>query len=286
MKTIYLVSLVLFVPLLLLGNPAAATAVEQSTASATPATNNPSLSGRQILDEVSKRHDKPYEFEIQEISLIDKTNNVEKREMYRYKRDINAQETRHVLVFSAPSGVKGVSLLTWQHQETTDDQWLFLPAYGKEMKRIAKNGRKNYFLGTDYTYEDLVSESRDKFSYERLPDEVLNGMKSFVIKAVAIDPVLQKETGYSSRKLWITQDNFLLMQVDFFDQHQQLIKRQRNLEPVNVEGQTWRTNKIEMEHFINQHKTVTAIRERSFEESSVPEKNFKERSIIDGSLLR
>ncbi|MFZ2725838.1 MAG: outer membrane lipoprotein-sorting protein [Methylococcaceae bacterium] len=248
--------------------------------------NTVSLSGRQILDEVSKRHDKPYEFESQEVNLIDKAGNTETREMNRYKRELNLQETRHVLFFLAPSGIKGVSLLTWQHSATADDQWLYLPAYGKEMKRIAKGGRKNYFMGTDYTYEDLVSENRDKFNYERLPDEMLNGIKTFVIKAVATDTDLQKETGYSARKLWIAQDHFLLMQIDFFDTHQQLIKRQRNLEPVNIEGQVWRATKTEMEHFINQHKTVTTVHERSFNESAVPEKNFKENSIIEGSLLQ
>ncbi len=281
MKTIYPVSLVSIVMLLsLLVSPAKAADTEHISSE----TSN--LSGRQILDEASKRHDRPYEFEIQEVSLIDKANNAEKREMRHYKREINSEETRYVLVFSAPSGVKGVSLLTWQHQGTSDDQWLYLPAYGKEMKRIAKGGRKNYFMGTDYTYEDLVSESRDKFSYERLPDETLNGVKSFVIKSVATDPELQKETGYGHRQLWITQDNFMVIQVEFFDQHQQLIKRQRNFEPVNIEGQAWRANKIEMDHIINQHKTVTTVRERRFEEAAVPEKNFKERSIIDGALLQ
>lgn len=128
--------------------------------------DNTALSGRDVLDEVSNRHDRPYELEVQEMTLVDKSGNEEKRDMHRYKREIDANESRYVSVFLAPSGVKGVSLLTWQHKDSADDQWLYLPAYGKKMKRIAKGGRKNYFMGTDYTFEDLVSEARDKFSYE------------------------------------------------------------------------------------------------------------------------
>ncbi|MGR9013605.1 MAG: outer membrane lipoprotein-sorting protein, partial [Gammaproteobacteria bacterium] len=230
MKTIYSIFLASFVTLLFFMSGIVAAA---------PVTDSSALSGREILDEISKRHDQPYEFETQEVILTDKAGNQEKREMQRYKREISNDETRHLSIFLAPSGVKGVSLLTWQHKAAEDDQWLYLPAYGKEMKRIAKGGKKNYFMGTDYTFEDLVSENRDKFSYERLPDEELNGVKTFAIKAVAADSELQKETGYGFRKLWITQDNFMVAQIEFFDQHERLIKRQRNFEPVNIQGQTW-----------------------------------------------
>jgi hypothetical protein len=271
MKSHYIFSL--FVALLLFNLPAAAT-------------NQTGLSGRQILDQVSKRQDKPYEFEVQDIVLIDKSGSIEKRELQRYKRDMTEQETRHLLIFSQPSGVRGVSLLTWQHKDSADDQWLYLPASGQEMKRIAKGGRKNYFMGTDYTFEDLAAEDKDKFNYERLADEVLDGVKSFVVKSVATDPELQKETGYGFHKLWVSQDHLVIIQIDFFDSHAQLIKRQRNLNLVNVEGETFRANKVEMENFANQHKTIIDVRERSFAETAVAEKIFKERAIVDGSLLR
>jgi hypothetical protein len=154
------------------------------------------------------------------------------------------------------------------------------------MKRIAKGGRKNYFMGTDYTFEDLASESRDKFDYQRLSDEELDSAKNFVIKAIVIDSTLKKETGYSFRKLWITQDNFQVVRVDFYDKRERLLKRQLNLDFVNIEGQLWRANKIIMAHFNNRHKTVTTIIRRSFEESAVPEKNFQERSVTSGALTR
>ncbi|MCK5872725.1 MAG: outer membrane lipoprotein-sorting protein [Methylococcales bacterium] len=246
----------------------------------------PVLTGKQILDEVSNRHDRPYEFEIQQMTLIDNSGNEEKREMHRYKRELDVNESRYVSVFLAPSGIKGVSLLTWQHKNTMDDQWLFLPAYGKKMKRISKGGRKNYFMGTDYTFEDLNAEERDKFSYERLADETLNGIQNFVIKAVAIETSLIKETGYSFRKLWISQDNFLVLRIDFYDKRERLIKRQLNSEVVHIKEKLWRANKSVMEHFIHQHKTITLIEKRTFEETSVPEKIFRERSVINGSLIR
>ncbi len=240
------------------------------------------LSGRDILNEVSLRHDQKYEFEIQAMTLVDKQGNQETREMHRYKRQINAAETRYVSVFLNPAGIKGVSLLTWQHQNSDDDQWLYLPAYGKKMKRIAKGGRKNYFMGTDYTFEDLVAEAKDKFAYQRLDDEILDGVQTFVIQAQATDAKLKKATGYGFRKLWIQQDNFMLLRTDFFDKRERLIKRQLNSDLVQIKDNLWRANKIELEHFMNQHKTLTSVVKRGFDGNAIPEKYFTERTIIKG----
>jgi len=179
-----------------------------------------------------------------------------------------------------------VSLLTWQHKNNPDDQWIYLPAYGKKLKRIAKGGRRNYFMGTDYTFEDLASETRDNFDYQRLPDEPLNNIPYFVIKAAATEPQLKKETGYAFRKLWISQAHFLVTRVDFFDKRERLIKRQLSFNPVHIKAQIWRHTRTEMEHFKNQHKTITTVRSRSFESSAVPERNFRERAITNGLLTR
>lgn len=259
---------------------------EKQAQIATATSSDQGLTGRQILDEASKRHDQAYEYEVQEMTLIDKAGNKEQRKLRRFMREINDNETRYLSVFLSPSGVKGVGLLTWQHDNSADDQWLYLPAYGKKMKRIAKGGKKNYFMGTDYTYEDLVSESKDKFKYQRLADETVGGAKTFVIKAVAVHPSILKETGYSYRKLWLRQDNYVVIRIDFFDKRKRLLKRQKSSNLVNISGQIWRSNRSEIEQFIKKHKTITVIKSRSFKQSAVPEKNFRERTIVSGRVLR
>jgi len=257
-----------------------------STVSAHSIDDITALSGRAILDQVSERHDQAYEFEVQDMILVDRAGNKEQREMHRYKRELDAGNSRSVSVFLAPSGIKGVSLLTWKHADSADDQWMYLPAYGRKMKRIAKGGRKNYFMGTDYTFEDLATEERDKFSYQRLADEQRDKVPLFVIKALPIDATLQKESGYAFRKLWVTQDTFMVMQVDFFDRRERLIKRQLNSEAVQINDILWRHNRTEMNHFQHKHQTITVIRSRRFDSDSVPEKAFKERAIINGLLTR
>jgi len=245
-----------------------------------------SLSGRQIMDEVEARHDKPFEFEIQKMTLVDKSGKKEVRDVRRFTREKDKAQTRYLTIFRSPSGIKGTAMLTWQNDSKADDQWLYLPAQGKKLKRIAKGGKRNYFMGTDYTYEDLVSEAKEKFSYDRQADEKLNGESAFVVKAMAKDKQLKKDTGYKYRLLWVGQKHFNIIRTDYFNRRGKLIKRQTTDKWVNVEGKAWRANLSTMEHLKNKHKTITEVVERSLKEADAPSKNFRKKTITSGKLAR
>ncbi|MGB0684170.1 MAG: outer membrane lipoprotein-sorting protein [Magnetovibrionaceae bacterium] len=245
-----------------------------------------SLTGRQILDEVADRHDQPFEYEVQKMVLIDKSGSTEEREMRRYSREVGDEENRYLSIFTRPSGVRGVALLTWKHKEADDDQWLYLPAQGSRMKRIAKGGRRNYFMGTDYTYEDLVSEPRRKFRYERGADEVIDGHTYFVVKVIPTDPVLLEESGYAFRIMWIRQDIFFIYRTDFYDRRERLIKRQISSDLKVVKAPMWRAGRNVMENLKTGHKTDTLVKERTFSEDSVPESAFRQQTITSGRLVR
>ena len=244
------------------------------------------LTGRQILDEVSTRHEAPYELEAQTMTLVDKKGNQEVREVKRYTRKETQGQFKYLVVFHGPPGVKGVALLTWQHQQADDDQWMYLPAYGDKVKRIAKGSKKNYFMGTDFTFEDLVSESRDKFAYERKPDETLNGVDCYVVDAIPSDPELIKETGYSKRTLWIKKETFIAVRTDYFDKPGKLLKRQTAADLVNIAGPMWRPTTTTMENFSTSHSTIVKVEHRAFEESAVPDDVFQERFLISGRHIR
>lgn len=242
--------------------------------------------GRQILDEVARRHETSYQYEEQIMTLIDRQGNEELREVRSYSRRGEEGRFKHLLVFLSPPGVKGVALLTWEQEPGQDDQWIYLPALGNQVKRIAEGSMRNYFMGTDFTYEDMVSESRDKFTYERLPDEPLDGIEHYVVKITPSDPQLAKESGYLHRVVWVRKDNFLLVRTDYFDRQGDLLKRQTVSDLVQAEADLWRGNTARMENFKDRHTTVIQIQKRLFEESAVPEENFRKRFLLSGRHVR
>ena len=244
------------------------------------------LTGRQILDQTAQRHEASCSYEAQTMTLVDKKGNREVREMRNFSRKDQDGQFKYLVVFLNPPGVKGVALLTWQNKGAGDDQWLYLPAYGVKTKRVAKGSRKNYFMGTDFTFEDMVSEPLDKFSFERKPDETIDGTAHYVVEITPADPEVVKESGYKSRTVWVRQDNFFVTRTDYFDRQGKLLKRQTVSDLVNADGGRWRGNTSTMENFDAGHSTVVQTQSRAFEESAAPEEKFQQRYILSGQYLR
>ena len=244
------------------------------------------LTGRQIMDQVSERHEKDFEYEVQEMVLVDKKGNKEKRLLKRYQRKGEDGNFKYLMVFHDPSGVRGVALLTWQNKDKDDDQFMYLPSMGKKMKRIAKGGKRNYFMGTDFTFEDLVTESRDKFTYKRLPDETQDGTEYFVLEAYPEEANIKKSTGYKFRRLWVKKDIFFIVRTDYFDRRGRFIKQQLSKNLEQVDGKLWRANGQIIDNKKMNHKTAVKVAERSLEEKNVPETNFRQRFVTSGQHVR
>jgi hypothetical protein len=244
------------------------------------------LNGRQILDESAKRHSRDFEAETLRMTLVAKGAVTETRELRRFTRKVGAGETRYLITFTSPRGVRGVALLTWSFDTRDDDQWLYLPAEGSRTKRIAKGGRRTAFMGTDYTYEDLVSESRDKYTYDRQPDETIDGVAYFVIDTSAADPDLARDTGYKSRRLFVRKDNYFVTRIDYRDRRGELFKRQIMTDLAEIGGGAWRSAKARMDNLRDNTATAIETLDRKFDEASVPERIFVERHLTSQEHMR
>ncbi|MDB2324561.1 outer membrane lipoprotein-sorting protein [Alphaproteobacteria bacterium] len=243
------------------------------------------LTGRQIMDESSARHDRDVELELQKMTLRTIDTVEEVRDMRRFVRKEDGA-FKYLMVFDEPAGVSGVALLTWENPEGADDQFLYLPSMGKKLKRIADGGKRNYFMGTDFTYEDLVSESKDKFEYERLEDLTFGDQPAYQVKATPIDEYVKKTTGYNFRTLTILKDSFFIVKTEYFDRRKRPLKVLTATEYGVVEGEMWRASKQTMENFKEKHFTDVESTSRSFDTGDVPKKVFSQRYIKSGKHMR
>jgi hypothetical protein len=98
------------------------------------------------------------------LRLVSKSGAVKERRVVRFTMN-GADDLNKILIrFLAPRDVENTALLTWEAKDGNDDQWLYLPAT-RNPKRIAAAGKKNRFMGTDFTYEDLRPENLAVHSY-------------------------------------------------------------------------------------------------------------------------
>lgn len=146
-----------------------------------------------------------------------------------------------LLVYTSPADVKGTGILTWEYESQSDDQWLFLPALRKA-RRIAASNKKDRFVGTELTFEDIsnyLSEDLANYRYEFLRMETKNGHNCYVIEATPIDAQLQKTTAYRKRILWISEDKKQLIFIEFYNSKNTLFKTlsANNIQAIGNSGQ-------------------------------------------------
>jgi hypothetical protein len=100
------------------------------------------LTGLEIMKEQRVRHEAVQEFEQIKMVLIDSSNNKEMRDMTRYAKKDRTGLFKYLARFGSPADIKGTALLTWEQAGKEDDQWLYLPALGQKLKRIASGGKR------------------------------------------------------------------------------------------------------------------------------------------------
>ena len=251
-----------------------------------PLANAAPLTGRQIVDKVSEYHEAPLEFELQTMTLMTGDKVEETRETRRYALKEGENRWKYLIAFLAPAGVKGVGLLTWSKPGDDDDQWLYLPALGDKLKRIAKGSQKDYFMGTDFTFEDLMFEDKNDFQYALKGDETIDGQAHYVVETVPANEKIKKESGYSKRVLFVRKDIFFVMRTDYYDRNDRLLKRQTVTDVTKVKGNLWRAQKALMDNVAKKHKTAVVVTQRSFDAGAVPAAAFTHRFILGGNHTR
>ena len=222
------------------------------------------MTGRQIMEKQKQLHESKDEDFKQDMLLIDRNGNTSKREVINYYLKSADGLTKTMINFLAPADVRGTGLLTWEQKGREDDQWLYLPASGKE-RRIAASGKKNKFMGTDFAYEDLRPENLDTHTYNLIGSEAVGGKDCYVLEALPATEQEKSESGYSKRKFWIRKDIFFTVKKEFYNKQRQLEKISIDEELENVSASMWRSKKVTMEDIKAKHKTANITTERKID---------------------
>ena len=106
-------------------------------------------------------------------------------------------------------------------------------------------------MGSEYAFEDLTSFELDKYQYEYLRDEIVDGLDSFVVRNV---PLYQK-SGYKYRDVWIDKAEYRVLKTDFYDRKGSLLKTLKNEDFKQYLGKYWRPMKASMNNHQNGKST-------------------------------
>lgn len=119
---------------------------------------------------------------------------------------------RTLIVFDAPRDIAGTALLTHTRITAADDQWLYLPAL-RRVRRIASANKSGPFVGSEFTYEDLLAQDAAKYRHRWLRDEPCDEQSCFVVERVPV----YEHSGYTKQVVWIDTEHYRPMKIEYFD---------------------------------------------------------------------
>ncbi|GHV89312.1 sigma E regulatory protein, MucB/RseB [Spirochaetia bacterium] len=161
-----------------------------------------------------------------------KNGSTTERVVDEYSKD-GPNGTRMIIQFQSPASVRGTRFLTMEAKNGATDQWIFLPSLGK-VRRIAASEGSGSFMGTDMSYDDISSASRDTDldTHTLLREETLDGKICYVIESKPKDSSYQ----YSRTVSWIDKDTLVNYRIDLYDKRNTLVKRMEMSDVRDIQG--------------------------------------------------
>ena len=216
--------------------------------------------------------------------LTDRRGKQRVRETVGYRKYFG-EEKRTILFYTGPSNVRDTGFLTYDYpaqQNRDDDQWLYLPALRK-VRRISSSDRGDYFLGTDFTYEDIKKEGRLEpadFNYTILAHHSENGITTYHLEATPKNTTIAKELGYGRTELWINSESWLVVKAEFWDLRGKPLKALIAKDVRLVDG-IWTRHQLTMSNHKTGHTSVFTFSEVDYQ-TPVDDQVFNQRSLKRG----
>jgi hypothetical protein len=176
------------------------------------------------------------------------------------KLDANGIDNKRMTRFLEPTDVKGTVSLLVEHSDKDDDIWIYLPSV-KKVRRLISSNKKDSFVGTDFSYGDVIGHKVKEWNHTIVKEEEVDGKPCYVIESTPKDATIKTNTGYSKRIGWIQKDNFVTVKAVSYDEAGELLKEAKysHWKEVDTVKHKWQAGILEAKNLQTGHSTVIAI---------------------------
>jgi hypothetical protein len=119
--------------------------------------------------------------------------------------------SKAVITYVDPFDLRYTGYLMLQREAPPNDQFVYSPSRRK-VRRV--NLRAETVFGTDFSFEDIIPREFDSATYQRRPDELLDGAACFVVEAT---PKPEENSLYSKFLLYIDKQRNVPLRVRYWD---------------------------------------------------------------------
>jgi len=216
------------------------------------------------------------------MEMIDRRGKSRVRETRAFRKYFG-DEKRTAIFYLTPKNVKDTAFLTYDYEDhaVDDDQWLYLPAMRK-VRRISASDRGDYFLGTDFSYEDIKLETRvsiKDYTRKTIGEDEVDGVHCYLVEEKTIDTETAEELGHLRRENCVDDAIWIVRKSVLWDLQNKPLKTIYFKEISKVQG-IWTAHKIEVENHKTGHHTTFTFSNVDYE------KGVNDAVFTQGSLRR
>lgn len=191
-------------------------------------------------------------------TLINASGQERKRETVGQSKLVKGtMDNMRLVTFLSPSDVKGTKTLLIERSGKDDDMWIYLPAL-KKVRRLVSSDKKSSFVGTDFSYGDVIGHRVDEWNHKILGEEKVDGRDCWSMESTPKNKDVAENTGYSKRTACIDKESYLMAKGEAFDLNGNLLKKFKSsgFEKKDEKANKWQAMRIEAENTQTKHRTV------------------------------
>ncbi|MEL0131408.1 MAG: outer membrane lipoprotein-sorting protein [Betaproteobacteria bacterium] len=172
----------------------------------------------------------------------------------------NGIDNMRMTRFLEPTDVRGVVSLLVEQSKKDDDIWLYLPSL-KKVRRLVSSNKKDSFVGTDFSYGDVIGHKVNEWEHVIVGEEEIDGFMCHIIESTPVDETVARNTGYSKRVGWIQKDNYVSRKAEMYNLSGALYKRMQfsKIELVEPDRNKWTAKELRAQNMITGHSTVIIV---------------------------
>ncbi len=233
----------------------------------------------QVIENVANREDGVYLMRDMKMTLIDRRG--KQRERFAKASRVDTEAERRALIsFTKPSNIRGTSFLSYDYHADGEatDQWLYIPAM-RRTRRISGADRGKYFLGTDFTYDDIRREGEiasEDFNFRLgVDDDPSDG--TVTLNGLPKTPEIAKELGYGRVVVDVSLESWRPLRWELYDFDDKHFKTLTFEGQIQVDG-IWTQSVIRAVNHATNHQSI-------FEFSNISTSAVVEASDLDQRTL-
>jgi len=170
-------------------------------------------------------------------------------------------DNRRIVVFTAPADIRGTKTLLIEHSGGDDDIWIYLPAM-KKVRRLVANNKKHSFVGTDFSYGDVIGYRVEDWNQTLLREEPLNAVACWVIQSTPRSAEVADISGYTKRISWIDKRSYIAVRTEIYDKEGAYVKRltQEDIREIDPQNHKWQAMRLTAENAQTGHRTIIELK--------------------------